>query len=58
MGHTGLGDGFSSVNLYFPESDVSLIVMENQMNESSDLFYVSEFKIKNILFKSDLLNGK
>ena len=58
IGHTGLGDGFSSVNLYFPESDVSLIVMENQMNESSDLFYASEFKIKNLLLKSDLLRQK
>ena len=58
VGHTGLGDGFSSVNLYFPESDVSLIVLENQMNESSDLFYASEFKIKNILLKSDLVHPK
>jgi CubicO group peptidase (beta-lactamase class C family) len=58
FGHTGLGDGFSSVNLYFPESDVSLIVLENQMNEDSDLFYNNEIKIKNILLKSDLLNPK
>ncbi|OXG02277.1 CubicO group peptidase (beta-lactamase class C family) [Flavobacterium araucananum] len=58
IGHTGLGDGFSSVNLYFPESDVSLIVLENQMNENPDLFYASEFKIKNILLKSDLLTQK
>ena len=58
LGHTGFGDGFSSVNLYFPESDLSLIILENQMNESSDLFYASEFKIKNILLKSDLLNQK
>ncbi|WP_394774998.1 serine hydrolase domain-containing protein [Flavobacterium sp.] len=58
IGHTGLGDGFSSVNLYFPESDVSLIILENQMNEDSNLFYISEFKIKNILLKSDLLNKK
>ena len=58
IGHTGLGDGFSAVNLYFPESDVSLIVLENQMNENSDLFYASEIKIKNILFKSDLLYPK
>lgn len=56
LGHTGLGDGFSSVNLYFPDSDVSMIVLENQMNESPDLFYASEFKIKNILLKSNLLN--
>jgi CubicO group peptidase (beta-lactamase class C family) len=58
IGHTGIGDGFSSVNLYFPESDVSLIVLENQMFANPDLFYASGFKIKNILFKSDLLNRK
>jgi CubicO group peptidase (beta-lactamase class C family) len=58
LGHTGLGDGFSSVNLYFPESDVSLIVIENQMNEDSDLFYASERKIKDILIKSDLVHPK
>ncbi len=58
LGHTGLGDGFSSVNLYFPESDISMIVLENQMNDDSNLFYISEFKIKNILFKSDLLIKK
>lgn len=58
FGHTGLGNGFSAVNLYFPESDVSMIVLENQMPEDSNLFYASEFKIKNILFKSDLLNQK
>lgn len=56
MGHTGLGDGFSSVNLYFPKSEVSLIVLENQMNTNSDLFYNVGIKIKNILLKSDLLN--
>lgn len=58
LGHTGLGDGFSGVNLYFPESDVSLIVLENQMPEDANLFYASEFKIKNILLKSDLLSKK
>lgn len=58
IGHTGLGDGFSSINLYFPESDISLIVLENQMNEDSNLFYISEFKIKNILFNSNLLHPK
>jgi CubicO group peptidase (beta-lactamase class C family) len=56
VGHTGLGDGFSSVNLYFPESDVSLIILENQMNQNRDLFYASEIKIKNMLLKSNLLN--
>lgn len=58
VGHTGLGEGFSAVNLYFPKSDISLIVLENQMNSKPDLFYANEIKIKNILFKSDLLNQK
>ena len=58
LGHTGLGDGFSGVNLYFPESDVSLIALENQMPEDASLFYATEFKIKNILLKSDLLKKK
>lgn len=56
LGHTGLGNGFSAVNLYFPESGISMIVLENQMPEDSNLFYASEFKIKNILFKSGLFN--
>ncbi|MEN2487246.1 serine hydrolase domain-containing protein [Flavobacterium sp. B11] len=58
LGHTGLGDGFSGVNLYFPQSDVSLIVLENQMPEDAGLFYATEFKIKNILLKSNLLKKK
>jgi D-alanyl-D-alanine carboxypeptidase len=58
LGHTGLGNGFSAVNLYFPESDVSMIVLENQMPEDANLFYASEFKIKNILLKSNLLSKK
>jgi len=58
LGHTGLGDGFSGVNLYFPQSDVSLIVLENQMPEDASLFYATEFKIKNILLKSNLLKKK
>ncbi|WP_343707213.1 serine hydrolase domain-containing protein [Flavobacterium sp.] len=61
LGHTGLGDGFSSVNLYFPESDISFVAMDNQMPEDADLFYITEFKIKNFLLKSDLIkknNGK
>jgi CubicO group peptidase (beta-lactamase class C family) len=56
LGHTGLGDGFSSVNLYFPKNDISMIVLENQMNEDSNLFYASAFEIKKILLKSNLFN--
>lgn len=54
IGHTGLGDGFCSVNLYFPESDLSLIVLENQMNTNSDFFYNTAIKIKALILKSDL----
>ncbi len=55
LGHTGLGDGFSSLNLYFPESDVSLIILENQMNENSELFYFFESRIKDIILRSSLV---
>lgn len=55
FGHTGLGDGFASLNIYIPKSDVSIIILENQMNEDSDLYYYFETKIKDIILKSDLL---
>ncbi|MFB3388125.1 serine hydrolase domain-containing protein [Flavobacterium sp. LAR06] len=58
VGHTGLGDGFSSVNVYIPKNDLSMIVLENQSNADMDLFYATEIKIRNILFKSDLLHQK
>ena len=56
IGHTGLGDGFASVNLYFPQSGVSLIVLENQMNVNMDIGYYFGIEIKKILLKSNLLN--
>lgn len=55
LGHTGLGDGFASLNIYIPKSDVSIIVLENQMNENSDLYYYFETEIKNIMLKSELV---
>lgn len=55
IGHTGLGDGFTSVNLYFPKNDVSLIVLENQMNKSLSLAYSFEIEIKKIIMKSNLI---
>jgi len=55
FGHTGLGDGFASLNIYFPKSDVSLIILENQMNENSNLYYYFETEIKNILLSSNLV---
>ncbi|MBF4465301.1 serine hydrolase [Flavobacterium sp. LC2016-12] len=58
VGHTGLGDSFSSVNVYIPKSDLSMIVLENQSNADMDLFYATEIKIRSILFKSDLVHPK
>jgi CubicO group peptidase (beta-lactamase class C family) len=55
FGHTGLGDGFASLNIYIPKSDVSIIVLENQMNEDGNLYYYFETEIKNIILKSDLI---
>lgn len=55
FGHTGLGDGFTSLNVYFPKSKVSLIILENQMNENSDLYYYFEKEIKNIILSSNLV---
>jgi len=54
LGHTGLGDGFASVNLYFPDSDVCLIVLENQMNDNLDINYYFETEIRKILMHSNL----
>jgi CubicO group peptidase (beta-lactamase class C family) len=56
--HTGLGDGFASVNVYFPESDVCLIVLENQMNDNFDLNYLYETEILKILINSKLTNNR
>lgn len=55
FGHTGLGDGFSSLNIYVPKEDLHIIVFENQMNENSNLFYYTEKLIKNIVFESELV---
>lgn len=56
FGHTGLGDGFTSVNIYFPESGVSLIVLENQMNDNFEINYLYETEIRKILMQSKLTN--
>ena len=53
IGHTGLGDGFASMNLYFPKNNLSLIVLENQMNENNDLSYYFGTEIKKIILKSE-----
>lgn len=58
LGHTGLGDGFAAVNLYFPDADVSLVVLENQTNAVFDLNYYYGTEIKKILMRSSLLSNK
>ena len=53
IGHTGLGDGFASINLYFPKNNLSLIVLENQMNENNEISYYFGTEIKKIILKSE-----
>jgi D-alanyl-D-alanine carboxypeptidase len=53
IGHTGLGDGFASMNLYFLKKDLSLIVLENQMNANNELSYYFGTEIKKIILKSE-----
>ncbi|WP_314244427.1 serine hydrolase domain-containing protein [Empedobacter tilapiae] len=55
VGHTGLGDGFSSLNIYFPKSKVSLIVLQNIMPDDSEDYYFYEKQFKNSLLKSNLV---
>ncbi|MGU3376455.1 serine hydrolase domain-containing protein [Chryseobacterium sp. M5A1_1a] len=49
---TGLGDGFTSLNVYFPSTDTSLIVLENQMPTKNEYWSFKEAAIKNAVLKS------
>ncbi len=51
IGHTGLGDGYASMNLYFPKKDLSVIVLENQMNDKIELCYHFGIEVKKIILK-------
>jgi D-alanyl-D-alanine carboxypeptidase len=55
IGHTGMGNGFLSTNLYFPSKDVTVVVLENQMNENMELGYYFEIEIKKIILNSKLI---
>lgn len=57
FGHTGIvpDQGFTSVNLYYPETKTSIIVLENQTFENFDITYYFEAKIREIVLKSGLL---
>jgi len=54
IGHTGLGDGFSAINIYFPKSKVSLVVLQNIMPDNSEDYYFYEKQFKNLLLENDL----
>lgn len=49
---TGLGDGFTCLNVYFPSKDTSLIILENQMPKNSEHWSFQEAAIKNVVLKS------
>lgn len=49
---TGLGDGFTCLNTYFPSTDTTLIILENQMPKSSEYWSFKEASIKNAVLKA------
>lgn len=57
IGHTGFhpSEGFTAVNLYYPKTKTSVIVMENQANENFDIAYYFEQEIRKIIKESNLL---
>ncbi|OUL62869.1 serine hydrolase [Flavobacterium sp. AJR] len=58
FGHTGIvpDQGFTSVNLYYPETKTSIIVLENQTFDNFDISYYFEAEIRKIVLNSGLLN--
>jgi D-alanyl-D-alanine carboxypeptidase len=57
IGHTGFhpSEGFTAVNLYYPKTKTSVIVMENVANENFDIAYYFEQEIRKIVMESELL---
>lgn len=57
IGHTGFHprEGFTAVNLYYPKSNTSVIIMENQANENFDIAYFFEQEVRKIVLESNLL---
>ncbi len=51
-GVTGLGDGFTCLNVYFPSTDTTLVILENQMPKNSENWSFQEAAIKNVVLKS------
>lgn len=57
IGHTGFhpGEGFTAVNLYYPASKTSVVVLENIANENFEIAYYFEQEIRRIMKESKLL---
>ena len=45
------------LNKRVSKADLHIIVLENQMNDNSDLFYYTEKLIKDIIFESELVKS-
>ncbi len=58
FGHTGIvpDQGFTSVNLYYPKTQTSIIVLENQAFDNLDIAYYFESEIRKIVLNSGLLD--
>lgn len=56
IGHTGYHpyEGFTAVNLYYPETHTSVVVLENQAKENFDIAYYFEQAIRSIVLNSGL----
>ena len=59
FGHTGYGpnQGFTSLNIYYPDTKTSVIVLENQGYEDFDIAYYFESRIRQIIMQSSLMNN-
>ncbi|GEM_PF-155483 len=57
IGHTGYhpGEGFTAVNLYYPETHASIVVLENQTYENFDIAYYFEEAVRAIILKTNLI---
>ncbi len=57
IGHTGFhpSEGFTAVNLYYPKTKTSVVIMENVANENFDIAYYFEEQVRKIVKESQLL---
>lgn len=54
IGHTGFhpSEGFTAVNLYYPKTKTSVVVMENVANENFDIAYSFEQEVRNLVLEN------